>query len=333
MDSFLKQLGMVSVEELSAEHLAATWQTKAGIDDGTLLIVHLDVPRPADATPEAYRRDPEWLYGEGVGVSRAPIVMLEFALQALRSQKFLRKIPLAVLYYTDEGRDAVYSRKVIHEAASRAKRVLVLRPGNEGERFIRQRRGQRKYKLVVEGRPRRPGHASKSPDTLLWFADRVAKIATLSSRSEKVAVAATDVRTSGFPMLLPHRLSVDLLLTYLDAKRADSVEEKVRAILGKNTLKWNLELVSDRPAMKDRVANQRLAKAILGAAEDWGIELRSDSSAWPSVGGLVTGQTGVVCGMGPVARDLYTPQEAVQRMSLIQRTLLLAEFLLRTEPH
>jgi D-alanine-D-alanine ligase len=174
---------------------------------------------------------------------------------------------------------------------------------------------------------------SKSPDTLLWFADRVAKMATLSSRSEKVAVAATSVRTSGFPMLLPHRLSVDLLLTYLDAKRADSVAEKVRAILGKNTLKWNLELVSDRPAMKDRVANQRLAKAILGAAENWGIELRSDSSVWPSVGGLVTGQTGVVCGMGPVARDLYTPQEAVQRMSLIQRTLLLAEFLLRTEYH
>jgi D-alanine-D-alanine ligase len=333
MESFLKQLGMVNVEGLSTEHSAATWQTQAGIDGGTLLVLHLDVPRPADATPEAYRRDPEWLYGEGVGVSRAPVVMLEFALQALRSQKLLHKIPLAVLYYTDEGRDAVYSRKVINEAAGRAKRVLVLRPGNEGERFVRQRRGQRKYKLIVEGRPRRPGHVSKSPDTLLWFADRVAKIATLSSRSEKVAVAATDVRTSGFPMLLPHRLSVDLLLTYLDAKRADSVEEKVRAILGKNTLRWNLELVSDRPAMKDRVANQRLAKAILGAAENWGIELRSDSSVWPSVGGLVTGQTGVVCGMGPVARDLYTPQEAVQRMSLIQRTLLLAEFLLRTEYH
>jgi D-alanine-D-alanine ligase len=331
MESFLKQLGMVNVEELSTEHSAATWQTKAGIDGGTLLILHLDVPLPADAMPEAYRRDPEWLYGEGVGVSRAPIVMLEFALQALRSQKLLRKIPLAVLYYTDEGRDAVYSRKVINEAAARAKRVLVLRPGNEGERFVRQRRGQRKYKFLVEGRPRRPGHVSKSPDTLLWFADRIGKIATLSSRSEKIAIASTKVNTSGFPMLLPHRLSADLLLTYLDVKRADAAEDKVRAILGKNTLKWSLELVSDRPAMKDRIANKRLASSILSTAADWGIELRTDSSVWPSVGGLVTGRTGVACGMGPVARQLYTPQEAVQRMSLIQRTLLLAQFLLRME--
>jgi D-alanine-D-alanine ligase len=331
MDAFLKQLGMTHLEELSTEHSAATWVTRAGIDGGTLLIVHLDVPRSADALPEAYRRDPEWLFGEGVGASRAPIVMLEFALQALRSQKLLRKVPLAVLYYMDEGRDAVYSSKIIHRAAACARRVLVLRPGNEGERFIKQRRGQRKYKLVVEGRPRRPGHASKRPDTMLWFADRITRIAKLSSRGQKIAVAATNVRTSGSPMLLPHRLSADLLMSYLDAKRADEVEEAVRGILGKNTLKWKLELVSDRPAMKDRVANQRLAKAILNAAAVWEIDLRTDSSVWPSVGGLVTGQTGVVCGMGPVARNLYTPQESVHRMSLIQRTLLLVQFLLRME--
>jgi hypothetical protein len=34
-----------------------------------------------------------------------------------------------------------------------------------------------------------------------------------------------------------------------------------------------------------------------------------------------------VCGLGPVARDLGTPQEAVQRISLVQRTLLLADYL------
>jgi hypothetical protein len=34
-----------------------------------------------------------------------------------------------------------------------------------------------------------------------------------------------------------------------------------------------------------------------------------------------------VCGVGPVARALYTPDESVDRISLMQRTLLLAEFL------
>jgi D-alanine-D-alanine ligase len=331
MDSFLKQQGMVRVDEFSTEHSAATWETRAGMDGGTLLIVHLDVPLPEATIPEAYRRDPEWLYGEGVGVSRAPVVMLEFALQALRSQKLLRKMRLGVLYYTDEGRDAIYSRRVINEAAARAKRVLVLRPGNEGERFIRRRRGQRKYRLVVEGRPRRPAHSRRGTDALLWFADRIGDIANLSSRSKKIAVGTTNVSTSGSPLLVPHRLTADLLLSYLDSKRADEAEAAIRGILGKNALKWKLETVSDRPAMKDRVANRRVTNAVLNAAVDWGIELHADSSVWPSVGGLVTGQTGVVCGMGPVARNLYTQQEAVSRMSLIQRTLFLAHFLFKME--
>ena len=63
-------------------------------------------------------------------------------------------------------------------------------------------------------------------------------------------------------------------------------------------------------------------------AADWEIPLKRESSVWPSVAGLVPPKTPVIYGIGPVARDLGTPQEAVQRISLIQRTLLLAEFLL-----
>ncbi len=35
----------------------------------------------------------------------------------------------------------------------------------------------------------------------------------------------------------------------------------------------------------------------------------------------------VLCGLGPVARDLRTPQESLLRISLVQRTLLLTQFL------
>ena len=91
------------------------------------------------------------------------------------------------------------------------------------------------------------------------------------------------------------------------------------------------ERISDRPPMKDRVANKRLAKALITTAANWDIDLVSGSSLWPSVGGLVTGKTAVVCGLGPVARDINTPREAVQRISLVQRTIVLAQFLLGLE--
>lgn len=43
--------------------------------------------------------------------------------------------------------------------------------------------------------------------------------------------------------------------------------------------------------------------------------------------GITTGP--VVCGMGPEARALYSGQEAVSRISIVQRTLLIAEYLLK----
>jgi hypothetical protein len=70
-----------------------------------------------------------------------------------------------------------------------------------------------------------------------------------------------------------------------------------------------------------------LAKSLADVAGQWDIPLKRESSVWPSVAGLVPAAKGVVCGVGPVARDLYTPAESVDRISLVQRTLLLAEFL------
>ena len=70
-----------------------------------------------------------------------------------------------------------------------------------------------------------------------------------------------------------------------------------------------------------------MVKQLQSLAAEWDIPLKRESSVWPSAGGLIPGPKGVVCGMGPVARDIYTADEAVDRISLMQRTLLLAQFL------
>ena len=79
--------------------------------------------------------------------------------------------------------------------------------------------------------------------------------------------------------------------------------------------------------MKERRNSLQLSKPLATVAQKWEIGLSEESSVVPSVAGLVPDNIPVLCGIGPVARDLYTPQEAVNRISLIQRTLLTAEFL------
>ncbi len=323
----LQELKMSAVETLTDERSAWTWQTAKGLEGGTLFIGHVDLPLEPDVPRQLFRREPEWLYGEGIGMSRAPLVMLEFALRALRYHRRLHRIPLGVLYYLDEGRDCRYSREIIRQAAAKAKQVFILRPGSLDDKVIVQRRGQRKYQLIVEGKPRRPGQHYKSPEVLLWVCEKLQDMSSLSSRKDRISLSGMNIKTEAFPMLLPHRVILDLSIHYLDPKAADAAEAKVKEILNSKGYHYKMESVSDRPPMKERRHNLGLAKSLGAVAEKWEIPFGQESSVWPSAAGLVPAKVPVVCGIGPTARDLYTPQEAVNRISLVQRTLLVAGFL------
>lgn len=328
-DKRLRDIGLIPVGSLTDERSVWTWESRPGLDDGTLIIAHLDVPLAPEAPNQGFRRDPEWLHGEGIGLSRAPLVMVEFALKALKAQRHLRKLPLGVLYYTDEGRDARYSASFIKGAARRAKRVLVLRPPTAAGEAITGRRGLRKYRLVVDTAPRKLGQAGGKPEALLWVSGKVPEIAALSARKERIAVSLGNIATNAFPMLLPHRVSADVLVGSPEAAVADEVEERLRKILGRSTsnLRWSLQQISDRPPMIPRRSNTMLAKKLQKVADELEIPFGKETSVWPSVAGLVPHEVAVVCGLGPVSHDLYTPNETVERISLLQRTLLLSSFL------
>ena len=108
----------------------------------------------------------------------------------------------------------------------------------------------------------------------------------------------------------------------------NNLDTEIKRILRGGGVRWNLVMVSDRPPMVERRKNASLIKQLISIADDWDIPLGSESSLWPSVAGLVPIKASVVCGLGPVAIDLYTSREAVSRISVVQRTLLLAQFLL-----
>jgi D-alanine-D-alanine ligase len=327
LEDELTELGFKPNKELTDSRVAWTWTTPGGFGGGTLLVGHLDVPLETEVVTPIDRREPEWLYGEGIGSSRAPLVSMLFALRALRRVRRLRKRPIGILYYGDEGRDCRYSSEIIRQAMAEARHVIVLRPGNIGDHMVVARRGQRQYRVTIEGVPLRLGKPSKQPEPLPWAFEKLQACAKLSSRKDRIAVATIDLRTTHMPMLLPNRVSCTLLVSYPNEKVANEIEEQIRTILQGKGIRSKIERLSSRPPMKERRANLRLANALTAVAAEWEIPLKRESSVWPSVAGLAPASTGVVCGLGPVARNIYTPDESVDRISLMQRTLLLAEFL------
>ncbi len=324
---FCDEMGLTLHEDLTDNRNVWTWQTKAGLENGVLLIGHMDVPLKHDAPAEAFRRTPEWLYGEGIGTTRAPLVCLQFALRALRSLRKLRRIPLGVLFYNDEGAFCRHSARLIRQAASLAGHVLVLRPGNLDNSVVTQRRGWRMYRLTVNGTPRRLGKLYRKRDVLRWTCACLDEFTRLTSKEERVAVATGEIRSEAYPQLLPHRLTATVLLSYLDSAKADSIERTMYEIIKTKDYQSNLELMVDRPPMKKNQRSDKLYRRLREVADKWEIPLERESLLYPSVSGLAPASKPVLCGMGPVARDIDTPQEAVLRLSLMQRTLLLAQYL------
>lgn len=331
LDKLFDELGMRSVPELSNSQSAQVWETGAGFTDGVLLVAHVDVPLNDSAPSQNFRRESEWLYGDGIATSRAPLVMMEYALRSLRNVRALRRRKLGVLVYQDEGRDARYSSDIIRAAMKKARKVLVLRPGGLPNHMVTHRRGQRRYRLLAEGEPLRPGRPTRKSEVLTWLARKLDEISEMSVSKNKISVSINGLRTEAFPMLLPHRVIADVLVTYVDPALADSVIETLRGILGKGGPRWRLEALVERPPLRQRTKGT-VRDELEAAATQWEIPLKFEESVWPSVAGLAPESSDAICGMGPVGRDLYTPNEAVQRLSLIQRTLLLGEFLLQQKP-
>ncbi|WP_462328767.1 ATP-grasp domain-containing protein [Thiohalocapsa halophila] len=324
----MSDIGLRLVRELTDERDIWTWESPAGLAGGTLVIGHLDVPVNPQLGMEHFHRDPEWLYGEGVGSSRASLAMLEMALRAVKHVRRLNRTKLGVAIYADEGRDCEESTEVLRRACAEAGRVLVLNPGNAGDRIITTRRGQRRYRLRVEGKALRLGQAGRSAEVMRVLYRKLDELTGLTDRKSRVAVSVSDIATDAFPMRLPHRVRIGLQLSYPDQAQAVAMDRAMRGILRGGGVQWDLVMVSDRPPMPERKVNAALVQRLKAIAAEWDIPLGTDSSLWPSVAGLVPESVPVVCGLGPVASDLYTSDEAVSRISLVQRTLLLMQCLL-----
>ncbi len=328
LDETLSEIGLRPVREFSDQRDIWTWESPAGLDGGTLLISHLDVPVNPQLGMEHFHRDPEWLFGEGIGASRAPLAMLEYSLRALKHARKLNRIPLGIAIYADEGRDCEESTDFLRRVSSHAGRVLVLNSGNSGDRLITSRRGQRRYRLLVEGKPLRLGQSGRSAEVMKVLYGKLDELTALTNRKARVAVSAMDIKTEAFPMRLPHRVRVTLQVSYPNQEQAAELDKAMKRILRGGGVNWDLAQISDRPPMAERRANTALVNKLKGLAAEWEIPLGSESSLWPSAAGLVAEPVPVICGLGPVARDLYTSREAVSRISLVQRSLLLTQFLL-----
>ena len=329
LEERLIKLGLKMIPEYTNGRSAWTWATKAGLKDGTLLVLPLDIPGNRVGFPIPFRTEQEWLYGEGIASSRGGLVTILSALTALKEIKVLSKQKVGILFYSDEGRGMRYSSPTLRQAAKKAKQVIVLQPGFEGGKIVDQRRGSKKYSLILEGDPLRAGSRSNQVDVLTYFLQKTEKLKELSSPDQRLTVAIHDVHSERYSVLLPHRVKATIYVTFLEEKIAQDTEKQIKEIFKNNTrgIQSFLEKLVERPPLQ-RKKNNQLIKQLNILCEEWKIPFGIESSLLASAAGEILLEIPVICGFGPASKGLYTPNEGIHRGELIQRSFLLAMLLL-----
>lgn len=329
----MEKLGLHEVSYFTNQRSAWTWQSKCGFQNGTLLVVPLDVPRDRGDFPTPFRREPEWLFGEGIAASRAGIVILLQALSALHAQGILADSRIGAFLYSDEGQGLLYSGSVLQQAAEQSARTIVLQPGLKGGKMIKQRRGSRKYSLLAEGDPLDAGAQEEHALVLHWLLKKINQFESLGIPGEKLTVALKEIHTEGFSTLFPHRVRSIIYTTFLKTGNADKAEEHILKILSPedDNIRAYLEKLEERPPLQYRSYTGPLIQRLNTIAGEWKLPFEVGSSMLPSAAGLIPNGIPVLCGCSPYGRNLYTPYEGVHRGELLQRTLLLALYLLEPE--
>ena len=329
-------LDMEEVETHTSPHFAWIWQTRAGLSGGTLLVCPIDIPRESVGDYSVpFRRDPEHFYGEGVASSRAGLVCLIHALKTVHLCNSLHQIPLGVFIYADKGKGMCYSSQTLQAASQKVGRVLVIQPGFKGGKIIDQRRGSRKYSILVEGEFQRIGASTGPGDIMGWFLKQAGQLQTLNRPEERFAVAVQQVQSQHYSILLPHYIQATVYITFLNASLADEAEAEIFRLFKpsareESTIRCKAEKLEGRPPLKRSKNNNLLIEQLREISDRWQLPFGIEASLFPSAAGVVPEGIPVICGLGPACENLYTPYESVNRGELLQRTLLLTLFLLET---
>lgn len=328
IDERLSKLGLIPVESCTNGRSAWTFETAAGMQGGTLLVVPIDVPGKRTGFPIPFRTEQEWLYGEGIASSRGGIVTMLSALGALKEQKLLSKKKVGVLFYSDEGRGMRYSSSIIEKASKQAAEVIVLQPGFTDGKVVDQRRGTKQFSIIVEGDPVRIGKETNITDVLSSFIQNAQKLDGFNNPRKKLSVAIQDVRSERYSVLKPHRVYATLSITYLDEKSAEETEKLIRELFKSNSkgMRTHIEkLVERSPFIRKK--NHELIQKLSDLSAIWNLPFGTESSLLSSAAGEVPKGKSVVCGFSPASKGLYMPEEALHRSELVQRSLLLALYL------
>jgi len=278
------------------------------------------------AQQEYFTRDEQHLEGSGIWTHKGGAAILLSALQALRFTRSLKKQKLGILLITDTTIDGRYSRKIIHQKALLAQKVIALSGASQKGGLILSRSGSARYHLELKlVNTQQAAHVSEASQQFHKF---VAALCDIAKPGDETVIAPFDSQFKSNIFKKQAHGSAGISVRFHALSDLEAIEQKIQRLVkaqkkNKN-FKLHLEGGLKRPPMPQNEANEAFFSGVEELTKTLSIRV-SKEHRWSSSDICHVPDTiARLDGLGPVGEILPSDKEQISRHSLIERSLLLA---------
>jgi len=311
-------------------------RTAAATDrDGAVLLVgHHDTVFPK-ATFAGFREDGALLRGPGVLDMKGGLVVIGYALAALKAAGLLSRVPIRAISVADEEIGSPEGRGIVLDGAKGASCALVFESGRVNDQIVTRRKGIGSVTVVAQGKAAHAGNNHADGINAIWALSRFVDGAQGLSNAERGVTLNVGKISGGIGKnTVPDHAEALVDFRFLTAPDGEATLAAVRAIADKaagSVAGAKIEVrggISRVPLERTDASGALLAEYAacarasgLGADEAPLIGGGSDANTVAAAG------VPAIDGLGPRGKGFHTVDEFIERATLLPKTEALVRFL------
>jgi glutamate carboxypeptidase len=331
----LEDLGMIvkrtSVPDFG-DHIAAEFPGDRKEDPGIFILGHYDTVWPVgELAKRPVSLENNRMTGPGIYDMKSGIALAIHAIDYLKSENISSKLPIRMLWNSDEELGSPTSRSLIETMAEKAKYVLVFEPGDlPGGEVNTFRKGVMEYQLDVKGKSAHAGaNHEKGLNANCELARQVLHLEALTDypSGTTVNVGLMNGGTRSNVVAENARAQVDIrTATALETNRIRQILENITP--DREGFELTVTQLKFRPPLERHAKVVELYHRARKAAEELNLDLPERFSGGASDGNFTAAMgKPTLCGIGAVGDGAHAVHEFIavdwiaRRMAIIVRLL------------
>jgi glutamate carboxypeptidase len=300
-------------------------------------IGHMDTVFPEnEAQRRPFRIEGEKAFGPGVIDMKGGLVVLLFALQALREQQpdLYKKIQMTLLFNSDEEIISPSSTPIVVQEAKGADTVCIFEPIRHRGQVLTKRKGVGRYSLNVYGKA---AHAGENPESgisaIQALAKKILDLHALNDYKRGLTVNVGIIKGGSRFNVIADQASAEIDVRILAHSQEEIIQKEFQRICQSQADGVRLELTGGVlfPPMLKTGRSLELLRLVQEAGKDLNLAIEETMTGAGSDGNHASYYAPTIDGLGPQGTGAHSPDEVLFVPTLVERAKLFALFVKKWE--